>query len=183
MLLKTSILLIGLVIGYEDKKTKDNLIKLYSKFDCKKIFTNSKTAEMSKYVNNSLLALQISAINEFANISSVANGTDFTKILEIIKNDFRWSIQSDNKTLYPSILNYLIPGSGFGGSCFPKDLVALVNYATNSGVNPILLKAVKKINDKQPTVSINYFLKTYHIYQNIKIFYFWVYHLKKIQMI
>ena len=82
-----------------------------------------------------------------------------------------------------SILNYLIPGSGFGGSCFSKDLVALVNYATNSGVNPILLKAVKKINDKQPTVSINYFLKTYHIYQNIKIFYFWVYHLKKIQMI
>ena len=146
-----------IVIGYEDMKTRNRLTKLYSSFKCKKIYTNSRTAEMSKYANNALLALQISAVNELSNISHAMKGTDFSRIIEIVKTDHRWNNLNDDNS--SSILNYLIPGPGFGGSCFPKDLKALSSQSSNLGINSLVLNAVINTNNKQPENCVNLLLK------------------------
>ncbi len=146
-----------IIIGYEDIKTKNRLTRLYQHFNCKKIYTNSRTAEMSKYVNNTLLALQISAINELSKISNNLTHINFSKIIEIVNNDHRWSnCKNKNST---SILDYLIPGPGFGGSCFPKDLMALSSQSLELNVKPHVLNAIIETNDKQPEYCIELLLK------------------------
>ena len=145
-----------IVIGYEDVRTKKLLTKLYQPFNCKKIYTNTRTAEMSKYVNNTLLALQISAINELSKISKNLSNVNFSKIIDIFNTDHRWSNCKKNNA--PSILDYLIPGPGFGGSCFPKDLLALSSQSLELNVNSHILNAIMKTNDKQPEYCIDLLL-------------------------
>ena len=112
---------------------------------------------MSKYVNNTLLALQISAINELSKISNNLTHINFSKIIEIVNNDHRWSnCKNKNST---SILDYLIPGPGFGGSCFPKDLMALSSQSLELNVKPHVLNAIIETNDKQPEYCIELLLK------------------------
>ena len=141
-----------IVIGYEDNRTLILLKNLYEPWDkCEKVYVNSRTAEMIKYANNALLAVQISASNELANIASSIDGVDYMDVLEGVKKDKRWSpIVSKNERIYPDILDYLIPGCGFGGSCFPKDVKALKSLAENNGLSPKILSAVLSVNDKQP---------------------------------
>ena len=145
-----------IVIGYEDVRTKKLLTKLYQPFNCKKIYTNTRTAEMSKYVNNTLLALQISAINELSKISKNLSNVNFSKIIEIFNTDHRWSNCEKNNA--PSILDYLLTGPGFGGSCFPKDLLALSSQSLELNVNSHILNAIMKTNDKQPEYCIDLLL-------------------------
>ncbi len=140
-----------IVIGSEDKKTSILLKKLYEPWDCDKIEVNTRTAEMIKYANNSLLATQISAVNELANISAAIKGIDILEVMEGVHLDKRWSpITSDQQRIFPEILNYLIPGCGFGGSCFPKDVQALKRLATDVGVQPKMLNAILDVNANQP---------------------------------
>ena len=146
-----------IIIGYEDVKTKNKLTKLYQNFNCKKIYTNSRTAEMSKYVNNTLLALQISAINELSKISNNLTKINFSKIIEVVNTDHRWLNCKNNNS--SSILDYLIPGPGFGGSCFPKDLMALSSQSLDLNVKPHLLNAIIETNEKQPEYCIELLLK------------------------
>ena len=137
-----------LVIGYEDKATKDELSILYESWTCKKIFVNSRTAEMIKYTNNSLLALLISTANELSNLSRQIGGISFLDVLEGVKYDRRWNM-SDNISIFPDILNYLKPGPGFGGSCFPKDVKALLSFGKNLELDMPILDSIVNVNQNQ----------------------------------
>ena len=116
-----------IVIGTEDEETKSKLKKLYSSWNCDKIFVNSRTAELIKYTNNCFLALQISASNEIANLAYDIGGIDVADVLKGVHLDKRWNPIKNGERSHPGILNYLKAGCGFGGSCFPKDVKALRN--------------------------------------------------------
>ena len=140
-----------IVIGYEDSKTKLILKEIYKYWKCDKLFVNSRTAEMIKYANNSILALQISAMNELSNISSSIGQIDIDKVISGVHLDKRWNpFLKKKKRQKPEILNYLIPGCGFGGSCFPKDLEALISIAKQKKIKSNLFKEVLNVNKNQP---------------------------------
>jgi len=140
-----------IILGFDDKKTFKLLKKLYNPWDCDKISVNTRTAEMIKYANNSLLATQISAVNELANIAAAIKGIDILDVMNAVHLDKRWSpISPNNVRTSPGILTYLVPGCGFGGSCFPKDVQALRSLAYDVGVQPDILDAVLNVNKNQP---------------------------------
>ena len=140
-----------IVLGYDDSETLKLLQELYSPWDCSKIEVNTRTAEMIKYANNFLLATQISAVNELANIAAATSEIDILDVMCGVHSDKRWNpILPDGKRINPDILSYLVPGCGFGGSCFPKDLQALRTYAVEAGIDPHVLNAVIRTNDDQP---------------------------------
>ena len=101
------------------------------------VITNFQTAEMIKYANNSFLATKISFINQLSNICQNIPGTNIDDIAKIIGLDPRIGKL------------FLNAGPGYGGSCLPKDISALINFANKIGVNPMLLNAVKNTNRKQ----------------------------------
>ena len=117
------------------KKTKSFFSKLHPKTPI--VITNHQTAEMVKYANNSFLATKISFINQLSNICQ--------NIPEANVDDIAKTIGLD-----PRIGKlFLNAGPGYGGSCLPKDMKALINFASSVGVKPILLNAVEEINQKQ----------------------------------
>jgi UDPglucose 6-dehydrogenase/GDP-mannose 6-dehydrogenase len=140
-----------IVIGADDPETQTILEQLYEPWTCDKLFVNSRTAEMIKYTNNCLLALQISAVNELANIASAIGGIDFMDVHAGVNLDKRWNpVTGDGNRVQPGILSYLIPGCGFGGSCFPKDVEAMRTVATKVGIEPLVLQAILDVNANQP---------------------------------
>lgn len=138
-----------IVIGGIDSKSQKMLADIYSGFDMKipRIFTDTNTAEMIKYANNSMLATRISFINEIANICE-HYGSDVYEVARAIGIDAR---------IGPKFLS---AGAGFGGSCFPKDVKAIISAAKAVGVKPILLESVMKVNDEQPYRMIDLAEKT-----------------------
>lgn len=119
-----------IVIGTEDKRAKDIISKTYQYFSNDKIFhTNIITAELIKYASNSFLATKISFINEMADLCEKVGGN--------IK-DLSIAIGKDSR-IGEKFLN---PGPGFGGSCFPKDINAILNLAQNNNVNLSIIKSV-----------------------------------------
>ena len=101
------------------------------------VITNFQTAEMIKYANNSFLATKISFINQLSNICQKTPGANIDDIARAIGLDPRIGKL------------FLNAGPGYGGSCLPKDMKALINFANISGINPTLLNAVEDINSKQ----------------------------------
>ena len=101
-----------------------------------------RASEMTKYAANSLLASRISFINEVANLCD-ACGVDV--------DDVRRGIGSDSRIGF----QFLYPGAGYGGSCFPKDVQALAHIARQAGVDPVLLEAVHRVNEAQKLVLFN----------------------------
>ena len=126
-----------IVIGIEDEKTKKILKKLYTPFTSPKLWVDIKTAEMIKYAANAFLATKISFANEIGNICKKL-GIDSYKVFEGVSLDHRISP------------HFFKSGIGFGGSCFPKDLKALIKKAEQLKEKPKLLKAVVEVNEKQP---------------------------------
>ena len=125
--------------------------ELYKPWNVEKLRVNTRTAEMIKYANNSLLATQISAINEIANLAAKLGGIDIMDVVAGVHLDNRWNpILPGGGRANPKILTYLVPGCGFGGSCFPKDVQALRSYGEQQGVPMRLLGAVLDINEAQP---------------------------------
>ena len=140
-----------IIIGHDDNKTKLLMEKMYDPWECDKIFVNCRTAEMIKYVNNSLLATQISTVNEYSNISNKIGKIDFNSVMNAVHLDSRWSpILSNGERIRPKIIDYLIPGAGFGGSCFPKDIKALSSLAESIGAKSKILDSVIEVNNNQP---------------------------------
>jgi UDPglucose 6-dehydrogenase len=149
-----------IVMGHEDQKTLNLLEKLYSPWDCDKISVNTRTAEMIKYANNCLLATQISAVNELANIAAATGNIDIMDVMKGVHADKRWNpILPNGNRIKPDILSYLIPGCGFGGSCFPKDVKGLRSFSKHMGVDSFVLDAVLKTNENQPLQVIDLLTK------------------------
>ncbi len=148
-----------IVFGHEDEGTRHLLDRVYAPWDCEKIAVNTRTAEMIKYANNCLLALQISAANELANVAASIGGIDFMDVLQGVSADKRWNpLSSEGRRANPGILSYLVPGCGFGGSCFPKDVEAMRTIAASSGIEPRLLQSVLDVNAAQPVAVLRPFL-------------------------
>jgi UDPglucose 6-dehydrogenase len=126
-----------IVVGALDKKTGDIVASLYRGLECEVTRTNPRTAEMIKYVNNAFLATKISFANEVGNICKEL-GIDTYEVMNAVGKDFR---------IGPHFLN---SGAGFGGSCFPKDVKALIGKAEDIGYEPLLLKSVISVNEIQP---------------------------------
>lgn len=126
-----------IVIGALDAKSGDAVQELYKNFDAPIVRTDIKTAEMIKYASNSFLAAKISYINEIGNIS---------KKLGINVYDVARGMSLDHR-IGPYFLS---AGLGWGGSCFPKDLKAIIYESKELGYEPALLEAVRSVNDNQP---------------------------------
>jgi UDPglucose 6-dehydrogenase len=143
-----------IVLGGIDERTSDVLAELYVVFDTTPVLrVDPRTAEMVKYTSNALLANLISFSNELGNLCA-ALGTDVTEVLEGVHLDRRLSPVVDGQRISPGILVYLAAGCGFGGSCFPKDVKALVAHGEAAGVSMPLLRAVLDINEAQPDVVV-----------------------------
>jgi len=139
-----------IVLGYEDDDTLAKLEELYAPWSVDKIRVNTRTAELIKYANNALLATQISAVNEIANLAAALGGVDVMEALKGVHLDKRWSPILESGRIYPNILTYLIPGCGFGGSCFPKDVQALRSQGEQHGLPMRMMNAVLDVNERQP---------------------------------
>ncbi|MES2661643.1 MAG: UDP-glucose/GDP-mannose dehydrogenase family protein [Verrucomicrobiota bacterium] len=141
-----------IVLGGMDERTLDVLAELYSPFsDVDQIRTNPRTAEMIKYTANSLLATMISFSNEIGNLCAAIPDVDVTEVMRGVHLDKRLSpILADGTRITPSFTTYIEAGCGFGGSCFPKDVKALIAHGRKLGKNMQLLDAVVKVNIAQP---------------------------------
>lgn len=142
------------VIGVETERAKEVMSRLYRPMmlnNFRVIFTDIPSAEMIKYAANSMLATRISFMNDIANLCELV-GADVNMVRKGIGTDSRIG----NKFLYP--------GCGYGGSCFPKDVKALIRTAENNGYNMRVLKAVEKVNEKQKELLFD---KLYRYYQGL----------------
>ena len=129
----------AVVIGGEKTRFVNKIEKFFAKIhpNTPIIITNHQTAEMIKYANNSFLATKISFINQLSNICQKIPGANIDDISKTIGMDPRIGKL------------FLNAGPGYGGSCLPKDMKALINFAGSVGINPSLLNAVEKTNEKQ----------------------------------
>jgi UDPglucose 6-dehydrogenase len=141
-----------IIMGGMDKKCHDILEELYSVFvGVDKPKTNNRTAEMIKYTANALLATMISFSNEMANLCAAIGDCDVVEVMKGVHLDRRLSpIMPDGSRVMPAVTTYLAAGCGFGGSCFPKDVMALIAHGIKAGESMELLEAVMKINKRQP---------------------------------
>ncbi len=130
-----------IVIGANDKKSAGQLKQLYQKFYGKNlppvIITNPETAELVKYASNAFLATKVSFINTIANIAEQIPGVDVNKVAEAIGHDPR---------IGPLFLK---AGPGYGGSCFHKDLQALISFSKHHHYDPVLLRSSEETNEWQ----------------------------------
>jgi len=160
-----------IVLGGIDKKTREVMKKIYSAFpDADVLETNNKTAEMIKYTSNSLLATMISFSNEIGNLCSTLKGIDVTEVMKGVHLDKRLSpILEDGTRIVPSFTTYIEAGCGFGGSCFPKDVKALIAYGKQSGEPMELLTSVISVNKTQPDKVLALLSKHFSSFEGLKI--------------
>jgi UDPglucose 6-dehydrogenase len=148
-----------IVVGGIDRRTLDTMSRLYEVFpDTPLLQVDARTAEMIKYGANALLATLISFSNEIGNLCAAA-GTDVTEVLRGVHLDRRLSPTVGGVRVQPDILSYLAAGCGFGGSCFPKDVKALVAHGEAVGASLPLLGAVLDVNEHQPEVLVERLLR------------------------
>lgn len=136
-----------IVIGAADEASAQTLLRVYAGFDCPKLVTTPRNAEMIKYTSNALLATLISFSNEIAGICESVDGLDEATIMEGLHLDRRLSPKLAGGRVLPGLLTYLRAGIGYGGSCFPKDTLALRTFARDQGAGSLLLDAVIATND------------------------------------
>ncbi len=151
------------IIGSNSKKASSIMSELYSpyfKTANRMIFMDNKSAEMTKYAANAFLAAKISFINEIANLCE-KTGADIDHVRTGLSTDVRIG----NK--------FLFPGIGYGGSCFPKDINALISVAENFKTGCDILKAVKSVNDNQRKLFVEKILNFYNGNINGKTFAIW----------
>ena len=131
-----------IIVGANSEKSISVMKRLYSPFQRNRnkiIFMDIKSAELTKYAANAMLATRISFMNELANLSEVL-GADIEKV--------RTGIGSDSRIGY----SFLYPGCGYGGSCFPKDVKALIKTGAEYGKDLRVLSAVERVNFLQKLV-------------------------------
>jgi UDPglucose 6-dehydrogenase len=139
------------VVGVESEKAQKALTKLYKPFlinNFRVIFMDIPSAEMTKYAANSMLATRISFMNDIANLCERV-GADVNMVRAGIGSDTRIGRK------------FLYAGCGYGGSCFPKDVKALIKTADQNGYSMEVLKAVERVNEKQKSVLFDKLQKAY----------------------
>lgn len=130
------------VVGVESDRDRELMSRLYRPFllnNFRVIFTDIPSAEMIKYAANSMLATRISFMNDIANLCELV-GADVNMVRKGIGSDSRIGSK------------FLYPGCGYGGSCFPKDVKALIKTAEKSGYKMRVLSAVEEVNDRQKSI-------------------------------
>ena len=136
------------IVGVHESWACDLLAELYAPLGAPLVATAPATAELTKYASNALLATLISFSNEFASISE-ALGVDVEEVLGGVHLDRRLSPRVNGEVVRPGIIEYLRAGCGYGGSCLPKDLSALIAARRSEGEEHPLLEAVQAVNDAQ----------------------------------
>ena len=141
-----------IVVGGVDERTLDTLSDVYAPFtDVPIIRTNNKSAEMIKYASNALLATMISFSNEFADLCTALGGVDARDVMAGLHTSGYFTIRgSDGESNHAPIVSFLEAGSGFGGSCLPKDVSALIAHGALNGVKMSVLEAVLDTNRQRP---------------------------------
>lgn len=130
------------VVGVESEQARKTMSRLYRPFllnNFRVIFTDIPSAEMIKYAANSMLATRISFMNDIANLCELV-GADVNMVRKGIGADSRIGSK------------FLYPGCGYGGSCFPKDVKALIHTGRRHGYDMRVLQAVEEVNDRQKSV-------------------------------
>lgn len=133
------------VVGVESERAKSIMERLYKPFmmnNYRLIFTDIPSAEMIKYAANSMLATRISFMNDIANLCELV-GANVNMVRKGIGADSRIGSK------------FLYPGCGYGGSCFPKDVKALIKTADKNGYSMRVLKAVEEVNNSQKSILFN----------------------------
>lgn len=160
-----------IVLGGIDEKTINCLEQLYSVFEgVDKLRTTPKTAEMIKYAANSLLATMISFSNEIANLGAALGGIDVVEVMRGVHLDKRLSpIMPDGVRVVPAFTTYLAAGCGFGGSCFPKDVKALIAHGQRAGSPMRILDAVIRVNEQQPHQILTLLHKHFSSFKGVRL--------------
>lgn len=130
------------IVGTHSEEVRKTMRELYLPFmrnHERLLFMGVRDAEMTKYAGNAMLATKISFMNEIANLC---------EILGVDVENVRQGIGSDSRIGY----SFIYPGPGYGGSCFPKDVKALIRMAQDNGFEPKVLNAVEERNDRQKHV-------------------------------
>src|SRR6186713_181975 len=132
------------VIGAEDDRSKEKMLELYAPFtrtDAPIMVMDCASAELAKYAANAMLATRISFMNEVANVCE-AVGADVDQVRRAVGSDRR---------IGPA---FLFPGVGYGGSCFPKDVKAMMRFAEDKSYDFKILRAVETVNEGQKRVLV-----------------------------
>ncbi len=141
-----------IVVGVDSKRAEDMISKLYKPFTMNGhpvIFMDIVSSEMTKYTANSMLATKISFMNDIANLCEIV-GADVNMVRKGIGSDRR-------------IGKYFIyPGTGYGGSCFPKDVKALIKTSDDLGYSMEVLKSVENVNERQKSILFEKAMKYYN---------------------
>jgi UDPglucose 6-dehydrogenase len=146
------------VVGVESDRARQLMEKLYHPFmltNYRIIFTDIPSAEMIKYAANSMLATRISFMNDIANLCEIV-GADVNMVRKGIGADARIGSK------------FLYPGCGYGGSCFPKDVKALIKTAEKNGYEMKVLKAVEAVNESQKGVLVDKLIRQYGSVEALK---------------
>jgi len=139
------------VVGVESDRARELMDKLYKPFtlnNYRMIYTDIPSAEMIKYAANAMLATRISFMNDIANLCELV-GADVNMVRTGIGSDLRIGKK------------FLYPGCGYGGSCFPKDVKALIKTAEENGYDMQVLKAVEAVNEYQKGILFDKLLDYY----------------------
>ena len=140
-----------IVVGYRNAQAKEKMQLLYQSFTDAGhsiFFINNRSAELTKYAANAMLATKISFMNELARLCDLVNG-DIDSVREGIGSDSR---------IGPK---FLYAGAGYGGSCFPKDVKALISTAKDAGLNLEIANAVESANKKQKELIFQKMIQKY----------------------
>ena len=130
------------IVGVESERAKQLMTKLYRPFllnNFRMIFMDILSAEMTKYASNAMLATRISFMNDIANLCELV-GADVSMVRKGVGSDTRIG------------RSFLYPGCGYGGSCFPKDVKAIIKIGENVGYEMQVLKAVEQVNEAQKQI-------------------------------
>ncbi len=141
-----------IVIGVASDRAKEVMSKLYRPFlinNFRIIFMDIPSAEMTKYAANSMLATRISFMNDIANLCELVGAN-----VDMVRRGIGSDLRIGNKFLYP--------GCGYGGSCFPKDVKALIKTAEQQGYSMRVLKAVEAVNETQKNILFEKFVRYFN---------------------
>ncbi len=157
-----------IVLGGIDQRSIDMLAEVYEPFpDAPRLRVNTRTAEMIKYASNALLATLVSFTNELANLGSSLGGIDTSDVMRGVHASQYF--RDRNEQGLPPITSFLRAGCGFGGSCLPKDVSALIAHGEGLGLEMPVLKAVIRTNQQQPARVVGLLQKHWRELRDVRV--------------